>query len=115
MTRALLVALLIATPCLAFARDFGQWAQSSPEIRDWIRGLKNKKGVPCCDTADGEEPEMYDNDGGKWRVRIKGTWTDVPPEALLDDIPNKLGYARVWVRYFDGKPQIICFIPGALL
>lgn len=109
-----LAALLLITVS-AHARDNGQWAQADPEIRNWIQGLKNKKGVPCCDTADGEEPEMYDSDNGKWRVRLKGIWVDVPPEALLDDVPNKLGYARVWVRYFDGKPQIICFLPGALI
>jgi hypothetical protein len=30
----------------------------NPETRDWVLGLKNNSGGPCCDTADGFPVEV---------------------------------------------------------
>lgn len=94
------------------ALDSERWANSDPKIREWIKGLKNKLGENCCDTADGEEVEGWTFGPDGYRVKVKGEWLDVPPVALLEG-PNKLGYARAWLFYRDGKPVVRCFLPGA--
>jgi hypothetical protein len=41
-----------------------------PKTRDWVQGLKNEHGGPCCDTADGFRlPEFPDPDSFKRRTR----------------------------------------------
>lgn len=111
----ILVAIALAAP--AKARDNGQYAQVSPEIREWVRGLKDRNGVGCCDTADGfpaEEVEWSAERGG-YSVVIEGQRHPVPPAALLDG-PNKLGRAMVWwIRLTPGGTILIrCFIPGTM-
>lgn len=98
---------------VARARDIGQYAQSGPDIRNWIRGLKDKNGLGCCDYADGYKTEAeWDTKENHYRVRIEGEWYVVPDSAVLTE-PNKLGYAVVWhVPGPDGKPKIRCFIAG---
>lgn len=104
---------LLITP--AASRDLdGRYANNPPGIKEWIRGLKDKNGQGCCDTADGYPAEVeWDNDTGKYRVRIDGEWYVVPDAALIDNVPNLLGYATVWYWRENGKPKIRCFIPGA--
>lgn len=97
----------------AQARDVdGRWAQSDPQIRDWIRDLKNQRGAACCDTADGHEVEGWTMAGDRYRIKIEGGWIDVPPHAVIDG-QNRLGYARAWLRYENGLPVVVCFLPGA--
>jgi len=118
--RALFLAALlcagIAGSAPAPARDDGPYAQAAPGERDWIRGLTNKHGFNCCDTADGtrlEDPdwELFGERG--YRVRLEGVWVEVPPEAVIRE-PNRLGYAIVWrFRGEDGALHIRCFLAGA--
>jgi len=106
----LLLMILISN---ARARDNGQWAQVDPKVRDWIKGLRDGKGLSCCDEGDAAEVEMWDIQDGKYRVRIQGAWLDVPPVAVLN-VPNLLGYAKAWVYSENGQPKIRCFIVGSL-
>ncbi len=108
----LALVLLIGGPLIvpAIARDDGRYAQSP--LKDWMRGLKDKLGMSCCDEADGEEVEGWAFGPDGYRVKVKGQWLDVPPSALLT-IPNLLGFARAWLYWENGKPKIRCFIPGA--
>ena len=114
--RCLLLAALalVATISCAPARDDGRYAGIDPAIRDWIRGLANRDGEGCCDTADGYPAEAeWDTSAGGYRVRIDGRWWPVPAHALIAR-PNRLGFAVVWFwRRFDGEPQIRCFVPGS--
>lgn len=103
---------MVADVWMAAARDDGRYANADPKIRDWIRSLKDKFGVSCCDTADGEEVEGWFFGETGYRIKVKGIWLDVPASALLT-VPNLLGYARAWLYYEDGKPKIRCFLPGA--
>lgn len=113
------VAVFAAATRKAPAREKypGQYDHIDPEIRNWVKGLKDKKGNGCCDTADGY-PAEYDWDmaTGRYRVFIEGQWYVVPDDALLDE-PNRLGYATVWWfhTWDNGKmtPKIRCFLPGA--
>jgi len=102
------------------------------DTRDWVRGLTNKYGAPCCDTADGYPVEVdgwdmagtVDDISGMpesrailarsgYRVRLRdGKWHDVPNFALIDPKTNKLGYAVVWLLP-SWSLQIYCFLPGS--
>jgi hypothetical protein len=99
------------------ARDYGQYRDVDPAIRQWVQGLKDKTGQGCCATADGHPAEYeWDTAGNGYKVRIEGQWYDVPTEAVVDE-PNKLGYATVWYWWSwerDGKKiyHIRCFLPG---
>lgn len=102
----------------AFAHDDGRFGEAAPEIKSWVKGLTDQNGAGCCDTADGYPAEVdWDADQKQYRVKIEGTWYDVPDRAVITK-PNRLGYAVVWfywVTETDGtrKPTIRCFIPGA--
>ena len=53
------VILFTATAALAVWRGPPQMvAALDPETRDWVLGLKNHAGGPCCDTADGFPVEV---------------------------------------------------------
>jgi hypothetical protein len=114
---AFFAALVWAIPA-AFARDRGQYGGVDPATRAWVKGLTDKGGYSCCDTADGYPADVdWDNDTGKYRVRIDGAWYDVPEDAVIKQ-PNRLGYAVVWwypTTEIDGRrtPHIRCFLPGA--
>lgn len=122
------VALLLASE-RAQARDDGRYANS--DLREWFQGLTNKKGGNCCAESDGVRVRDVDWDrdgksGGGYRVRLcsevhfnseRGLvtdceWYDVPDDAVLDT-PNRAGDAMVWRQWFDGKPHILCFLPGS--
>jgi hypothetical protein len=99
------------------ARDYRQYRNVDPAIRDWVQGLKDKTGEGCCDTADGQPAEYeWDIAANRYRARIEGEWYDVPDDAVITG-PNKLGYATVWTWWvwdYDGKKthHIRCFLPG---
>ena len=115
--RLLMIALL-AGAADAPARDYGQYRDVDPAIKEWVQRLTDKTGQGCCATADGHPAEYeWDVAGNHYRVRIEGEWYVVPPEAVIDE-PNKLGYATVWYWWdwsLDGKKtnHIRCFLPGS--
>src|SRR5215469_2389740 len=55
----LIIALLlsVASAVNAAAKDYGQYSNVDPAIREWIEGLKDKTGLGCCATADGHPAE----------------------------------------------------------
>jgi hypothetical protein len=106
-----IILLLALLPSVAWARDDGRYAQSP--LKDWVRGLKDKNGAGCCDTADGFPAEVeWDTKENRYRVRIEGVWYVVPDSAVLTE-PNRLGQPMVWYWLQNGVPQIRCFIAGA--
>jgi hypothetical protein len=103
---------------ISIARDYGQYSDIDPATKHWVKGLTDKKGKSCCETADGHPAEYeWDVSSHGYRVLIEGQWYPVPPEALIEE-PNRLGYATVWYWWeweFDGRKihHIRCFLPGA--
>jgi hypothetical protein len=106
--------LVVACSTMMLARDHGQFANSTPEMRDWFNSLASGKG-PCCSDADGTALSDVDwqTHDGHYQVRIGGQWIDVPDDAVLHG-PNKAGRTMVWPMYVDGHPTIRCFIPGEM-
>ncbi len=96
------------------ARDRGQFANSSAELRAWFNGLRSGKG-PCCSDADGTAVSDVDwqSGNGHYRVRLDGEWVDVPDEAVITE-PNRVGRTMVWpLRGYLGL-TIRCFMPGSM-
>lgn len=86
------------------------------EFNSWVQGLKDRKGVGCCSTADGYPADVeWDTANDRYRVRIEGVWYTVPATALIDDQTNRFGTAMVWYYVQNGEVTIRCFMPGALL
>jgi hypothetical protein len=107
---AALAAILLCTP--AVARDNGQFSNVPDAVRTWFRNVKSQHGVPCCDIADGHRTE-FDMRKNQYWVPIEGTWTPVPPEAVLNDVGNPVGDAVVWYSVYGGRVMIRCFVPGS--
>jgi len=112
ITGAALLIALAAPPALA--RDRGQYAHSSPEMKAWFDGLRSGKG-PCCSDADGSAVSDVDweSRNGHYRVRIEGEWLEVPDDAVITE-PNRVGRTMVWpMRGYQGM-TIRCFMPGSM-
>jgi hypothetical protein len=108
------VLLLVLASHLGQARDRGQYANSTPEMKAWFEGLKSGKG-PCCSDADGTAVSDVDweSGNGHYRVRLDGQWIDVPDEAVITE-PNRIGRTMVWpLRGYLGL-TIRCFMPGSM-
>jgi hypothetical protein len=104
---------------LGHARDRGQYANSSPELKAWFDSLRSGKG-PCCSDADGTaiSDADWESKNGHYRVRIPNNtgemeWIDVPDEAVITE-PNRIGRTMVWpIRGYLGM-TIRCFMPGSM-
>jgi len=113
-----LLLLALATQ-LGHARDRGQYANSTPELKAWFDGLRSGKG-PCCSDADGTaiSDADWESRNGHYRVRIPNNsgemeWIDVPDEAVITE-PNRIGRTMVWpIRGYAGL-TIRCFMPGSM-
>lgn len=97
---------------IAYAFDNGQWDNVDPATRQWFKSLKNKQGMPCCDTADGHRTTWRASEDGGYEVPINGKWVKVPPEAVLTNTGNPTGEAIVWYAPDIGGMFIRCFVPS---
>jgi hypothetical protein len=93
------------------ARDHGQYSQATQEVRKWIENLADGKGIPCCATADGAVPDVWEMGASHYRVKIYGEWLDVPDGAVIK-APNRLGHAVVWIDASEDVMGVRCFLPG---
>jgi hypothetical protein len=105
---------LLMLPQVVIARDSGQYAATSPELKAWFDGLRSGKG-PCCSDADGSAVSDVDweSSSGHYRVRLDGKWLDVPDEAVITG-PNRIGRTMVWPMRGETGPVIRCFMPGSM-
>lgn len=86
----------------------------TPAQQEYVTSLENHHGVPCCDAADGFEPNDWGIEDGHYYVVFDGKKVEVPDYTVIT--PNKLGVVRVWLvdwRKQDGTIYIRCFLPGA--
>jgi hypothetical protein len=114
LARILVIVTLVLASVVSHARDNGQYAQVSSEIKRWVEGLTDEKGRGCCATADGVKPEEveWDMTQNAYRVMIGGHWFNVPDGAVIKE-SNKIGYALVWYYTDSGNIFIRCFLPGS--
>jgi len=114
LARTLVVITLVLASFATQARDNGQYAQVSPDIKRWVESLTDNKGRGCCATADGFRPEEveWDMTENAYRVMIAGQWFTVPDGAVIKQA-NRIGYALVWYYIDNGAVTIRCFLPGS--
>lgn len=114
LARTLIVITLVLASFGTQARDNGQYAQVSPDIKRWVEGLTDEKGRGCCATADGFRPDEveWDMSENAYRVMISGQWFTVPDGAVIKQA-NRIGYALVWYYFDNGALMIRCFLPGS--
>jgi|SRR6185312_8734947 len=88
---------------------------NNPGLNPWLKTLKNKHQVPCCDGSDATRLSDVDWDtkDGHYRVRLDGKWVDVPDEAVIEE-PNRAGQTLVWPWFKDGEMRPRCFLPGSM-
>lgn len=120
------LALIALVAPVGYARDRGQFVNTSAELKAWFDGLRSGKG-PCCSDADGSaiSDSDWDSKDGHYRVRvprlgymIEGqqqelVWVDVPEEAVISE-PNRVGRTMVWPIYGYMGVTIRCFMPGSM-
>ena len=114
LARTIIAVILVSAAFATHARDNGQYAQVSPDIKRWVEGLTDEKGRGCCATADGFRPEEveWDMSENAYRVLISGQWFTVPDGAVIKQA-NRIGYALVWYYFDNGALTIRCFLPGS--
>lgn len=105
---AMLIGLWVA---FAWAHDHAR-----SELDGWFKSLKSNGGAYCCDGSDATSLDNVDWDSkdGRYRVRIKGAWVDVPDGAIINE-PNLDGQTMVWPIWGpNGSVGVRCFIPGSM-
>jgi len=105
-------AIFASATVVASARDRGQFATSSPEMKLWFDSLRSERG-PCCSDADGAVvPDVdWETKDGRFRVRLEGAWVEVPDGAVILE-PNRAHRTMIWPIYLDHEIYIRCFMPG---
>jgi hypothetical protein len=112
MIRVVLLVLVLVLCLPALARDNGQYAQVSPELREWFRSQKSPKtGGLCCNEADGIYAEEDIRDGRYWTRWGGHGWQPVPEDVVIRD-PNRHGAPVVWWYVDRGETKIRCYAPG---
>lgn len=92
----------------AFGHDHAR-----PALNEWMKGLFSKSKTWCCDGNDNDAIDDWEAAGGKYRVKFRGTWYDVPESSIIDG-PNKAGDAILWMNKGYLGHSVRCFMPGSL-
>ena len=106
LAAALLWGIVAATSALAHDRN-------RPHLNEWLKSLHSNGKVWCCDGSDTDEIDDWDTKDGRYRVKFRGLWYDVPPDAVVDG-PNKSGTPLLWMYKGYMSPTVRCFMPGAM-
>lgn len=94
---------------------------ADPVLAPWFRSLTNPTivGESCCAEADGHILGDADwrEDGDQYEILIGQSWWPVPPQSVLDHVPNPTGGAvAFWELHGHGVhkgPRIYCFVRPA--
>lgn len=123
---------MLALVVAASAHDSGQWEETSPEIRQWYKGLMQPDAptASCCGEADAywcdtinvRDKTTYctitddreDAPLGRPHIDV-GTEIEIPNEKLKWDRGNPTGHAIVFVSRggYGSKRYIYCFVQSS--
>ena len=109
----------------------GQYAQYSDQERAWFKGVHTKRGVSCCDIADGHKTTWKHGESETgYMVAVDNpdepdgtgmSWLPVPNAALITETSDPEGDTVVWYTDNGGYTDhlgnhhtffIRCFVPG---
>jgi hypothetical protein len=112
---ALTLFALLLTVVPVCALDNGQYSGTDPVIRKWFQSVRNQRGIPCCDVADGHLT-TWRTKGDHYEIPIGDDWYPVPDEAIIRNYGNPMNTAVVWYTLHwpeaPGGVYIRCFVPG---
>lgn len=95
-----------------FAPAFGH-DHRRPGLNDWMKGLFSKSKTWCCDGNDNDAIDEWETKDGRYRVKFRGEWFNVPESAIIDG-PNEAGDALLWMNKGFSGFSVRCFMPGSL-
>ena len=115
------IAWFVAMRTGAYAHWRPEYAQASPDVRNWFKSQRAPTtNVPCCDISDGEFAEediRYDEKGvghfwTRWSKHLE--WMLVPDDVVIQE-PNKWGRPVVfWAEdSVNNVMYIRCYARGA--
>lgn len=108
LSLALLISALLIHPIRAHDHN-------RPELNEWLPTLHSKGGAWCCKGDDTDTIEDWDTKapGGKYRVKFRGQWFNVPDDSVVEE-SNKSGGALLWMNKGASGYSVRCFMPGPL-
>lgn len=90
---------------------------ADPSLASWFRSLTNPvAGLSCCAESDGHILRASDwrVNGDRYEIRVGDSWWLVPPESVLNHVPNPTGGAvAFWEAHrhdTNEAPKIYCFV-----
>lgn len=108
---ALCVALASCNPRPAWA-DPPPGADPSGPVAAWFRGLKNARGISCCDIADCRATAVeHRDDGTVWALISKEAFGPAAPDEWRQIPPQELGREHA-PRPPGVRGSIVCFLGG---
>ena len=92
----------------AFAHD------PHTHLADAFSTAKSKSGTLCCDGNDYTyvSPSSWERTDTGFRVYVQKQWVDIPIDALVTNMTNPDGEAKVWLYTDSGQVFARCFMPG---
>ena len=111
---------VIAIVGAANARDFGQWSNSDPNIREWFRSLMQPDTYPepksCCGEADGYYADVVKYKNDQLIAVITDERDDTPLGRIHEEIGTEYIVPLNKIVIKDGNPtgHVIIFLGGRL-
>ncbi len=116
---AIVLTLLVQA---AYARDNGQWSDSTPFIRQWFQSLMqpDAPAVSCCGEADAFEADTFEISGDRYVAIITdgrgvmptGTRILIPNGKMKWDAGNPTGHGIVFIGQGG---SVYCYVtPGGV-
>lgn len=106
---AIALILIVALFCPAHGHD-----HNNPENNDWLQSLHSSNKTWCCNGKDTDIIDDWETKNGRYRVKFRGEWFDVPTTSVIDE-PNRLGEPLLWMNKGYLGSSVRCFLPGALI
>lgn len=103
----ILLALALLFAGQAFARDLGQWDESTdPAIREWYQALRQPDAprASCCGEADAYWCDNYSARGGKAYCTISDDRPDAPRGRPHVDVGTEIEIPTAKLKYDRGNP-----------
>ena len=121
--------LTLTTMCLhAFAHDYGQWLDESPEVRAWYNSLRqpDHPDISCCGVGDSYWADDIETDSNGNLIAVitddradeplkrphipAGTRMSVPKEKINWDEGNPSGHTVIFLGTHSSEYFVFCFV-----
>jgi len=112
MRQLLLCLLLLASS--GYAKDFGQWEDGDPIVREWFRTLMRPDNpmVSCCGEADAYWCDDVSVRNGRTYCRITDDREDGPLQRPHIDVGTEFYIPNLMIKWDRGNPtgHVVVFL-----